>query len=116
MPRYLLVDLVGADLVGLAGVDDLAPAEDVDGLGQLKAFCTYCSTTTSDMPRFDQLGQGLVDLVDHERGQAQGRLVDQDQLGAGEVGPGQGQHLLLAAGQAAGGLAQPAAEDGEQFG
>ena len=36
--EVLLVYLVGADLVGLAGVDYLAPAEDVDRLGQLESF------------------------------------------------------------------------------
>ena len=53
----------------------------------------------------DQLSQGLVDLVDHEGGQTERSLVDQDELRLGDVGPGQGQHLLFATREAPGGLA-----------
>jgi hypothetical protein len=50
-------------------------------------------------------------LAGHQRGQAQRRLVEQQQAGPGHHRPGQGQHLLLAAAHAAGllppALAQP---------
>ena len=56
------------------------------------------------------LAEELEDLVHDDRGESHRGLVDQDQLGVGEVGADQRQHLLLPAGQLSGGLAQPAPE------
>ena len=54
-----------------------------------------------------QDGDDLPDLRDHARHQALGRLVEQDDLGLQHHGPGDGEHLLLAARQRAAGLVAP---------
>ena len=51
-----------------------------------------------------QFADDVEDLLDHERGQADGRLVHQQNPGTGHQPPGDGQHLLLASRQGAGKL------------
>ena len=54
-------------------------------------------------------------IVAHqERGEAQRRLVEQQQLRVGHQRPADGQHLLLAAGEGAGELVAPFLEPREQ--
>ena len=60
-----------------------------------------------------QLADQLVELGHHQRGQPHGDLVQQQQLGVGVEGPGDGQHLLFAPGEPAGQLPVALAEDGE---
>ncbi len=62
-------------------------------------------------------GQGpdqLVELVDDQRGQAHGKLVEQQDLGPGHQRPGDGQHLLLAPGQGPGHLLAALLQTGER--
>ena len=61
-------------------------------------------------------GHGVEDLVDDDRGEAHRELVGHDQRRVGDERPGQGQHLLLAAGQGPGRLVEAPPEDGEQPG
>ena len=61
-------------------------------------------------------GQGadqLVELVDDQRRQAHRQLVEQQDLGPGDQGPRDGQHLLLAPGEGAGHLLAPLLQTGE---
>ena len=53
----------------------------------------------------------LLDLADHARHQALGRLVEQDDLGLQHHGPADGEHLLLAARQRAAGLVAPLGQE-----
>ena len=53
--------------------------------------------------------------AEHDRGQAEGQLVDQQVTRLGDQRLGQHHHLLLAAGQGPGGGRQPLAELGEQL-
>ncbi len=63
--------------------------------------------------RCDQLADDLVELVDDDRGQAHGELVEQQDLGIGRQRPGHGEHALLAARQRARQLLAPAGQRGE---
>ena len=56
----------------------------------------------------------VEDLLDDDRCQAQGRLVQQQQLGLAHQRPADGEHLLLAAGHGAAALAEAFLEAGEQ--
>ena len=62
-----------------------------------------------------ELGDGLEDPLDHQRRQAERRLVEQEQARPAHERPPDRQHLLLAARQRAAGLAQPLAEQREQL-
>ena len=53
-------------------------------------------------------------LVDHDGGQAQGRLIEHQQFGQGHHGAGDGAHLTLAPRQTPSQLATPLGQDGEQ--
>ena len=63
---------------------------------------TDCSTTTTVVPAAVGVAHHVDKVVDHGRGQAEGELVDEEQLGAGHQAHGQREHLLLAAGQVTG--------------
>ncbi|CAB4924237.1 unannotated protein [freshwater metagenome] len=60
------------------------------------------------------LGDDLADLVDQQRGQAQARLVEQQQLRRGHERPAHGEHLLLTTRQQAAGLVAALGQDREQ--
>src|SRR3712207_7034198 len=60
----------------------------------------YWRDWSSDVCSSD-LADDLVDAVDDHRGQAQRRLVEEQQLGLGHQRAADGQHLLLAAGHRA---------------
>ena len=72
-----------------------------------------CSTTRIDTPSAGDVGDELVQLLDDERGQAHRQLVEQQQRRVGGEGAGHRQHLLLAARQRAGELADALAQPGE---
>jgi hypothetical protein len=59
------------------------------------------------------LGHLLVEPGDDQRGQAHGQLVQQQHSGVRGQAPGQGEHLLLAAGQGSGRPGGIPGEDGE---
>ena len=77
------------------------------------ALETYCSTMSSVVPDLGDRGEELEQPVHHQGGETHGRLVDEHQLGIGEVGPHHGEHLLLTPAQASRGLLEPLAENGE---
>ncbi len=55
--------------------------------------------------------EALVHAVDHPWRQGRGRLVDEQEPGAGDQGPGQREDPLLAAGEAPGHLPAPVAQE-----
>ena len=78
-----------------------------------RARWTNCSLRTIVMPGLAGLLEALEDRFGDERCQAERHLVGDDQLGGDGERPGQGQHLLLAAREAARRAGCGAAEDGE---
>ena len=60
-----------------------------------------------------QLDEQVEDRVDHHRGEAERRLVEQDEAGVAHQRPGDGELLGLAAREVAGGGVPPAVEDVE---
>ena len=66
------------------------------------------------MPCCLELGDGRHDLLHHDRREAHGGLVEHEQLGLGHQRAAHGEHLLLAAGEGAGGLLAAFSEDREE--
>ena len=66
-----------------------------------------CSTTRMVTPVGRDGADGLVQLVDDQRRQTHRQLVEQQHARVAGDGPGDGQHLLLAAGHRAGHLGAP---------
>ncbi len=54
-------------------------------------------------------------IVDHDRGEAERRLVEEQEPRAGHEGAAEREHLLLAAAQRPGALRGAVGEDGEQL-
>src|SRR6266542_2626881 len=101
----LLHVLVRAELVGLAVEDDPAALHDVAVIRDLEGEVRVL---------LDEQERGLLlpvhplddpeDLADEERGEAEGRLVEEDELRARHERAADGEHLLLAAGEVPGEL------------
>jgi hypothetical protein len=94
---------------------DLAAVEQVDVVGQGQGPGDVLLDQEEACPLVGDAAEELEDLVDDLGSEAHGDLVEEHDLGVGDVGAGQGQHLLLAAGQGSGRLAEPFAETGEGF-
>src|SRR5947208_941072 len=111
----ILLDDVVADLeVGRLGVmADRALLHDVDALARFQGQRHVLLDQEDGDALFVQRIDDLVNLRDHPRHQAFGRLVEQDDLGLQHHGPRDGEHLLLAAGQRAAGLVAPLAQNRE---
>src|SRR5882757_1328253 len=111
----ILLDDVVADLeVGRFGVMAYrALLHDVDALARFKRqrhiLLDQQDRDALAMQRIDD----LVNLRDHAGHQPFGRLVEQDDLRLQHHGTRDGEHLLLAAGQRAAGLAAPLAQHRE---
>src|SRR5712691_6499922 len=95
-------------------VHDLSVLHDViairDGRGEVKILLDQQNGEALRLERPD----GLADLLDDDRRQALGRLVEQQQPRAGAQDAGDRQHLLLAAGELGALAAQALLEIGEQ--
>ena len=72
-----------------------------------------CSTRRIDRPPEASSRHLLVELADHERGQAERELVEEEELRVGGEGPGQGEHLLLPARERARQLLAPVGQTWE---
>src|SRR5581483_11765776 len=95
---------------------DAALLQDVDVVGQLQGPADVLLDEEQGGPLRGDLVEVVEDLVDELGGEAERHLVDEDELGPGQPGVGQGQHLLLAAAQRAGPLVEALAEDRERLG
>ena len=80
-------------------VDDGALAHDVGVVGHAHGHAEVLLHQEDGLPRLLELCDHPEDLVDHHGGQALRRLVEQQQIGVGHERAGDGEHLLLAAGQ-----------------
>jgi hypothetical protein len=67
------------------------------------------------MPALLELLDHLEDLLDHDRREPERELVEQQDPRLEQQALGDGQHLLLAAGERPGGLVEPLAQPGEQL-
>src|SRR5437667_1335330 len=90
-------DLLLAEFVGFAHEGHPSLVEDVDEVGQFEGPGDVLLHEEQGRPLGGQLVQVLEDGVDDRRRQSHGNLVEENRLGPGDVGAGQGQHLLLAA-------------------
>src|SRR5262249_10353099 len=115
-PKIARLDLlVGEELRGAGGMDDLAATQDVgpvrDGEGE------------GEVLLHEEDGQSLaLELADHpshlaheERGQPFRGLVEEKQVGIAHEGATDGQHLLLAARELVGAVAAALAQPGEEL-
>ncbi len=88
-------------------VDDLALLDDIvpvrDRLGEAEVLLHQ----DDGEPLLLQLGDGAADLLDDDRGEALGRLVEQQQMRPRAQDAGDRQHLLLAAGELGALASQP---------
>ena len=85
-----------------AGHGDAAGLEDVAAVGDLqRAEGVLLDEEHGDVERLHALHH-VEDLGDEDRGEAHRRLVEQEARGAAHQRAGDGEHLLLAAGEAAG--------------
>src|SRR5438067_10355985 len=110
--ELVVVELVGgAAFEGdLAVDDDVAAVGNADGLDEVLLRHQHRQLVTV-LQFLDLLDRAL----DENRGETDRRLVDQEDLGRRHQRARQGQHLLLAAAEAAGQLATPLAEHRERL-
>src|SRR6184192_689846 len=89
--------VVGLDLSGAAGEDDLARLQDVGTIGdrQRKGGVLF-DDEHGGAELAVELGEAAEQVLDDQRGQAERRLVEQEQLRPAHQRPGDGEHLLLA--------------------
>ena len=80
---------------------------DVDPVGHRDGHVDRLLDEEDRGPGVAQGPHGVEELLHHQRGQAERELVDQQQRRGGQQGHGQGQHLLLAAGEVAGPVVPP---------
>ena len=97
-----------------APVADLALVHHVGPVGQVAGHVQGLLDQQHRRAPGGDLAHHRDQLGHQRRGQPQGQLVDQQQPGGHDQGLGQGQHLLLAAGQGGGAASQPLPEPGEQ--
>jgi hypothetical protein len=90
---------VGLQIGGGAGEADLALLQDVDAVGERHHELQVLLGQHDREARGLELGDALAQLLDDQWRQALRRLVEQQELGIAHQRAGDGQHLLLAAGQ-----------------
>ena len=104
-----------AQLAGQAGEADPAALHDVGLVGQAERDGGELLDQQHAGAGFGHRGDHRDQPADHDRGQAEGQLVDEQVAGLRDQRLGQHDHLLLAAGQGPGGGGEPLAELGEQL-
>src|SRR5262245_29388474 len=96
-PQVRGEDLLLAELIGFAHELHAALVQDVHEVGQFEGPGNVLLHEEQRRSLAGELVQVLEDLVDDLGRQAHRHLVEEDGPGPGDVGPGQGQHLLLTA-------------------
>src|SRR5262245_65859298 len=89
--------LVGEELRGAGGVDDLAAAQDVGAVGHGEGEREVLLHEEDGEPLTLELADHPPDLAHEEGGQALRGLVEEEQVWIAHEGAPDGQHLLLAA-------------------
>src|SRR6266571_2417402 len=90
---------VGVQLVIGEAVDDAAMLHDVVAVGDRRGEAEILLDQQDGKPLRFERPDGLADLLDDDRGEALGRLVEQEEPRAGPQDAADRQHLLLAAGE-----------------
>src|SRR5271165_93779 len=96
------------------GVDDLSVLHDEEAIGQSRGEAEVLLDQEDGEAVALELGDGAADLLDDDRRQALGRLVEHEKARAGAQDPGDRQHLLLSARELAAAARKPLAEVGEE--
>ena len=96
------------------GVDDAAVLHDVVAVGDRRGEAEILLDQQNGEALALQLGDGAADLLDDDRREALGRLVEHQEARAGAQDSRDRQHLLFAARELAAAAAQPLAQIGEQ--
>src|SRR5712691_7995918 len=91
--------VVVVEFTRLAAEGDLALVEHVHVVGHGQGPGHVLLDQQQRRARLGQAVEELEDLVDDLGGQAHRHLVEEDDRRVRQVGPGEGQHLLLAAGE-----------------
>src|SRR3990170_633234 len=89
----------GGQLLDGAAEADVGLAHEVDAVGEGHRDLQVVLDEEDRHAGLVDLGQDVADLLDQERGEALGGLVDQQQAGVAHQRPRDREHLLLAAGQ-----------------
>ena len=111
----LLDVLVAEQLLGLAVHDDLARFEDVAVLGDRQRHHGVLFDQQHRHALLIDVDDDVANLFDQHRGETERRFVENEEFGVGHERTADGEHLLLAARQVAGGLLAPLGQDGEEI-
>src|SRR5215472_3216328 len=115
-PKIARLDLlVGEELRGASGVDDLAPAQDVGAVGHGEGEREVLLHEEDGKPLALELADHPPHLAYEEGGETFRGLVQEEQVGIAHEGAPNGQHLLLAARQLVGPIAAALTQPGEEL-
>src|SRR5689334_850318 len=97
----ILVQLADIRVERVVGdhVDDLAMLDDIMAVRQCRGKAEVLLHQQDGETLLLQRADDGADLLHDDRGQALGRLIEQEQLGTGPQDAADGEHLLLAAGK-----------------
>src|ERR1700722_5773309 len=109
-------ELVPTQVLRRPGEHELAAGQHMEFVADIERPVHVLLDDDQGGPLIGEQADALVDLVDDERGQPHGELVEQDDGGARQETPRHGQHLLLTTGHAARALVKPVGPRGEQRG
>src|SRR5271165_2933384 len=96
------------------GVDDFSVLHEEEAIGKSRGEAEVLFDQEDGEAVALELGDGAADLLDDDRSQALGRLVEHEKARAGAQDPGDRQHLLLAARELAAAARKPLAQVGEE--
>src|SRR5919106_2423592 len=111
MPEGLVV----AQPVGGAAEANGSLLQDVDAIGQSERELDVLLGEQDRQPLALETRDLFLEVVDNERGQALGGLVEQEQLGVAHQGAGDRQHLLFPTGEKAAPARRDPAQRGEEI-
>src|SRR5258705_13242707 len=100
-------------LVARPAHDDAPVLENVSALRDLERDGDVLLDEEDRHAALVEEADGAQDFLDHHGGEAERGLVEHDQLGGAHEAAADGEHLLLAAGESAGGLGGALAKAGE---
>src|SRR5215510_14078388 len=107
--------LVGEELRGAGGMDDLAAAQDMGAIRHGEGEREVLLHEEDGEPLALELADHPPHLAHEERGQPFRGLVQEEQVGVAHESPPDGQHLLLAPRELVGPVAAAVAQPGEEL-
>src|SRR5262249_20641548 len=115
-PKIARLDLlVGEELRGAGGVDDLAAAQDVGAVGHGESEGEVLLHEAEALPLALDPPDPPPPVAHEERGQPLRGLVEEEEVGIAHEGAPDGQHLLLAARELVGAVASALAQPREEL-